>query len=70
MSWELWIALGLLFLALSSILPYPTGKLVAVIVSCVSFLLAAILTFYGGGGPPTAPSGMSADTGNILQEVR
>ncbi|WP_297699624.1 hypothetical protein [Mycobacterium sp.] len=50
MSYALFIALGLLFLAASFLVTHATGRIVMVVVSCVSFLIAAILTLVGVSG--------------------
>ena len=50
MSYPLLIALGLLFLAASFLMTHSTGRLVLVVLSCVAFLIAVILTFVGTAG--------------------
>ncbi len=50
--YALLIALGLLFLAASSLVMQRTGRTVLVVLSCVAFLMAAILTVVGTAGVP------------------
>ncbi|MGB6164155.1 MAG: hypothetical protein WCF33_01745 [Pseudonocardiaceae bacterium] len=50
--YPLLIALGLLFLAASFLVRHSTGRTVLVVLSCVVFLLAAILTVVGTAGVP------------------
>ncbi|MBV9143035.1 MAG: hypothetical protein JO115_19340 [Pseudonocardiales bacterium] len=45
--YPLLIALGLLFLAASFLVTHSTGRLVLVVLSCVAFLVAVIVTFVG-----------------------
>ena len=53
MSYLLLIALGLLFLAASFLVTHVTGRLVLLALSCVAFLIAAILTIVGTVGVAT-----------------
>jgi hypothetical protein len=50
--YELLIALGLLFLAGSFLVTHRTGRIALVVLSCVAFLVAAILTVVGTAGVP------------------
>jgi hypothetical protein len=50
--YPLLIALGLLFLAASFLVTHRTGCTVLVVLSCVAFLVAAILTVIGTAGVP------------------
>jgi hypothetical protein len=50
--YPLLIALGLLFLAASFLVTQRTGRIVLVVLSCVAFLVAAILTVVGTAGVP------------------
>jgi hypothetical protein len=50
--YELLIALGLLFLAASFLVTHRTGRTALIVLSCVAFLVAAILTFAGTVGVP------------------
>lgn len=50
--YPLLIALGLLFLAASFLVTHRTGRIVLVVLSCVAFLVAAILTVVGTAGVP------------------
>jgi hypothetical protein len=52
-SYPLWIALGLLFLAASSLVTHGTGRIALVVLSCVAFLIAVILTLTGTGVVPS-----------------
>jgi hypothetical protein len=52
MSYPLMIALGLLFLAASFLVTHSTARTVLVVLSCVVFLIAVILTFVGTVGVP------------------
>jgi Na+/H+-dicarboxylate symporter len=45
-------ALGLLFLAASFLVTHRTGRTALVVLSCVAFLVAAILTVVGTAGVP------------------
>ena len=47
MSYPLMIALGLLFLAASFLATHPTGRIVLIVLACVLFLIAAIVTVVG-----------------------
>ena len=51
-SYPLLIALGLLFLAASALVTHSTGRTALVVVSCVAFLVAAIVTVVGPAGVP------------------
>ncbi|MBV9731049.1 MAG: hypothetical protein JO309_16895 [Pseudonocardiales bacterium] len=50
--YPLLIALGLLFLAGSFLVTHATGRIVLVVLSCVAFLVAAIMTVLGPAGVP------------------
>jgi hypothetical protein len=50
--YPLLIALGLLFLAGSFLVTHSTGRTVLVVLSCVAFLVAAIITVVGPAGVP------------------
>ena len=50
--YPLLIALGLLFLAASFLMTHRTGRIVLVVLACVAFLIAAILTVVGTAGVP------------------
>lgn len=50
LSYPLLIALGLLFFAASSLVTHSTGRIALVVLSCVAFLIAVILTFGGTAG--------------------
>ena len=50
--YPLLIALGLLFLAGSFLITHPTGRTALVVLSCLAFLIAAILTVVGTVGMP------------------
>lgn len=50
MNYSLMIALGLLFLAVSFLVTHSTGRIALVVLSCVAFLIAVILTFGGAAG--------------------
>jgi hypothetical protein len=50
--YPLLIALGLLFLAASFLVTHSTGRIALVVLSCVAFLVAAILTVVGSAGVP------------------
>jgi hypothetical protein len=52
MNYPLMIALGLLFLAASFLVTHSTGRIALVVLSCVAFLIAVILTFVGTAGVP------------------
>jgi hypothetical protein len=52
MNYPLMIALGLLFLAASFLVTHSTGRIALVVLSCVAFLIAVILTFIGTVGVP------------------
>ncbi|MGH3684436.1 MAG: hypothetical protein ACRDRU_23650 [Pseudonocardiaceae bacterium] len=52
MNYPLMIALGLLFLAASFLVTHSTGRIALVVLSCVAFLIAVILTFAGTAGVP------------------
>jgi hypothetical protein len=52
MSYSLLIALGLLFLAASSLVTHSTGRIALVVLACVAFLIAVILTLVGPAGVP------------------
>jgi hypothetical protein len=52
MNYPLMIALGLLFLAASFLVTYSTTRIVLVVLSCVAFLIAVILTLVGTAGVP------------------
>lgn len=54
MNYPLLIALGLLFLAASFLVTYSTARTVLVVLSCVAFLIAVILTLVGTVGVPGA----------------
>jgi hypothetical protein len=50
MNYPLMIALGLLFLAASFLVTHSTGRIALVVLSCVAFLIAVILSFAGTAG--------------------
>jgi hypothetical protein len=50
--YPLLIALGLLFLAASFLVTNRTGRIAVVVLACVAFLIAAILTVVGTAGMP------------------
>jgi hypothetical protein len=50
--YELLVALGLLFLAASFLVTHRTARIGLVVVSCVAFLVAALLTVVGTAGVP------------------
>ncbi|MCA1693714.1 MAG: hypothetical protein WCB57_00425 [Pseudonocardiaceae bacterium] len=50
--YQLLIALGLLFLAASFLVTHRTGRIALVVLACVAFLVAAILTVVGTAGVP------------------
>jgi hypothetical protein len=50
--YPLLIALGLLFLAASFLVTNRTGRIAVVVLACVAFLIAAILTVVGTAGVP------------------
>jgi hypothetical protein len=50
--YPLLIALGLLFLAASFLVTHRTGRIALVVLACVAFLIAAILTVVGTAGMP------------------
>jgi hypothetical protein len=52
MNYPLMIALGLLFLAASSLVTYSTARIALIVLSCVAFLIAVILTLVGTAGMP------------------
>ncbi len=52
MNYSLLIALGLLFLAASFLVTHSTGRTALVVLSCVAFLVAVILTVAGPAGVP------------------
>jgi hypothetical protein len=52
MNYPLMIALGLLFLAASFLVTYSTMRIVLVVLSCVAFLIAVILTLAWTAGVP------------------
>jgi hypothetical protein len=52
MSYSLLIALGLLFLAASFLVTHSTGRIALVVLACVAFLIAVILTLGGSAGVP------------------
>jgi hypothetical protein len=52
MNYPLMIALGLLFLAASFLVTHSTARIALVVLSCVTFLIAVILTFVGTAGMP------------------
>ncbi len=49
-NYPLMIALGLLFLAASFLVTHSTGRIALVVLSCVAFLIAVILTLIGATG--------------------
>ncbi len=49
--YELLVALGLLFLAASFLVTHRTGRTALIVLSCVAFLVAALLTVVGTGVP-------------------
>ncbi|MCA1706200.1 MAG: hypothetical protein LC808_24215 [Actinobacteria bacterium] len=50
--YPLLIALGLLFLAASALVTHSTGRTPLLVVSCVAFLIATIVTVIGPAGVP------------------
>jgi hypothetical protein len=50
--YQLLIALGLLFLAASFLVTHRTARIALVVLSCVAFLVAALLTVVGTAGVP------------------
>jgi hypothetical protein len=52
MTYPLMIALGLLLLAVSSLVTYSTARTALVVLACVAFLIAVILTLVGTTGIP------------------
>ena len=50
--YPLLIALGLLFLAASFLVTHRTPRIALVVLACVAFLIAAILTVVGTAGVP------------------
>jgi hypothetical protein len=50
--YPLLIALGLLFLAGSFLVTHRTARIALVVLACVAFLIAAILTVVGTAGVP------------------
>lgn len=52
LNYSLLIALGLLFLAASFLVTHSTARTGLVVLACVAFLIAAILTFVGPAGVP------------------
>jgi hypothetical protein len=52
MNYPLVIAWGLLFLAASFLVTHSTARIALVVLSCVTFLIAVILTFVGTAGMP------------------
>jgi hypothetical protein len=50
--YPLLIALGLLFLAASLLVTHRTARIALVVLACVAFLIAAILTVVGTAGVP------------------
>lgn len=54
MTYSLMIALGLLFLAASFLVTHSTARTALVVLSCVAFLIAVILTLVGTAGVPGA----------------
>ena len=50
MNYSLLIALGLLFLAASFLVTHSTGRIALVVLSCVAFLIAVVLTLGGAAG--------------------
>lgn len=54
MNYPLMIALGLLFLAASFLVTHSTARTALVVLSCVAFLIAVILTLVGTVGVPGA----------------
>jgi hypothetical protein len=50
--YPLLIALGLLFLAGSFLVTHRTGRIALVVLACVAFLIAAVLTVVGTAGVP------------------
>ena len=50
--YPLLIAFGLLFLAASFLVTHRTGRIALVVLACVAFLIAAILTVVGTAGMP------------------
>lgn len=54
LNYSLLIALGLLFLAASFLVTHSTARTALVVLSCVAFLIAVILTLTGTTGVPGA----------------
>jgi hypothetical protein len=52
MNYPLMIALGLLLLAVSSLVTHSTARTALVVLACVAFLIAVILTLVGTTGVP------------------
>jgi hypothetical protein len=52
LNYALLIALGLLFLAASFLVTHSTARTVLVVLSCVAFLIAVIVTIVGPAGVP------------------
>jgi FtsH-binding integral membrane protein len=52
LNYPLLIALGLLFLAASFLVTHSTARTALVVLSCVAFLIAVILTLVGTAGVP------------------
>lgn len=50
LNYSLLIALGLLFLAASFLVTHSTGRIALVVLACVAFLIAVILTLTGTAG--------------------
>jgi hypothetical protein len=50
--YPLLIAVGLLLLAASFLVRHSTGRTALIVLSCVAFLVAAILTIIGTAGVP------------------
>jgi hypothetical protein len=50
--YPLLIAVGLLLLAASFLVTHSTGRTALIVLSCVAFLVAAILTVIGTAGVP------------------
>ena len=53
LSYSLLIALGLLFLAASFLVTHSTARTALVVLACVAFLIAVILTCAGTAGVPS-----------------
>ncbi|MGH7743486.1 MAG: hypothetical protein ACREQ5_01510 [Candidatus Dormibacteria bacterium] len=49
MNYALLVALGLLFLAVSFLVVHPTGRIIAVVLAAVMFLLASVAALLGAG---------------------